>query len=88
MSSSEYTPIWNALKASDKVPKQVSITANRLLHPRIIKAVTKRKWLDLGYKLQIEPRHSILTHTCNGSTITFFLTFYISDSVTITLKDI
>ena len=74
MSSSEYDPLWNALKASTKKPKQVSIAANRLLHARIVKAVKKRKWLDIGYKLQIEPRIATLSHTRDGSKLTFFLT--------------
>lgn len=67
----EYEPIWNKLKAT----KQVSITANRALHPRIVKAVKKEKWKDLGYKLQIEPRIATLSHSTKGSVITFFLTF-------------
>ena len=87
MAYSEYDGIWNALKASKDFPKQVSITANRLLNPRIIKAVTKRKWLDLGYKIQIEPKTSILTHTSKGSVITFFLTYHANHSP-ITIKDI
>ena len=87
MAYSEYDPIWNALKASDKVPKQVSITANRLLHPRIVKAVTKRKWLDLGYKIQIEPKTAIMTHKSSGSILTFFLTYHLNHTP-LTVKDI
>lgn len=67
----EYEPIWNKLKA-DKV---VSITANRLLHPRIIKAVKKEKWKDIAYKLEIEPRVATLSHTSKQAVLTFHLSF-------------
>lgn len=87
MAYSQYDAIWNTLKVSDKVPKQVSITANRLLHPRIVKAVTKRKWLDLGYKIQIEPKTAIMTHKSSGSILTFFLTYHLNHTP-LTVKDI
>jgi hypothetical protein len=74
MADSEYNPIWNQLKRD----KKVSITANRALHPRILKAVKKRKWLDIGYKLSIEPRTALLSHARNGSILTFFLTLSIT----------
>jgi len=78
MATSEYDPIWNQLKASKQRPKQVSIAANRLLHARIVKAVKKRKWLDVGYKLEIEPRIATLSHSRSGSKLTFFLTLSLS----------
>jgi hypothetical protein len=80
MSSSDYDPIWNALKDAPTVKgvKQKSVAANRLLHPRIFKAVKKRKWLDVGYKLQIEPRVATLSHSRDGSKLTFYLTFSIT----------
>lgn len=65
----EYEPIWNKLK-QDKV---VSITANSRLHPRIIKAVKKEKWMDLGYKLTIEPKVATLSHVSKDSILTFKL---------------
>lgn len=68
-SESIYTPIWSQLKKD----KEVSLTANRLLHPRIIKAVTKRKLLDVAYKLEIEPRIAVLSHARKNSILTFFL---------------
>jgi hypothetical protein len=64
-----YQEIWEALKR-DKV---VSITANRLLHPRILKAVIKEKWMDTGFKIGIEPRRAILTHTRKHAVLTFYL---------------
>ena len=87
MAYSEYDAIWNSLKASKEVPKQVSIAANRALHPRILKAVKKRKWLDIGYKIQIEPKTSILTHSRDGSKLTFFLTYHLNHTQ-LTVKDI
>jgi hypothetical protein len=65
----QYEPIWRQLKTK----KVVSITANRALHPRIIKAVIKEKWLDVGYKLEIEPDWAKLSYTIRHSVITFSL---------------
>ena len=87
MAYSEYDAIWNALKASTNVPKQVSIAANRALHSRILKAVKKRKWLDIGYKIQIEPKTAILTHISSGSKLTFILTYHLNHTQ-LTVKDI
>lgn len=69
--SRQYNPIWKTLKANNRV----SITAPRPLHKRIIKAVKKEKWLDVGYKLTIEPRKATLSHTRCGSILTFYLEF-------------
>lgn len=66
-----YSPVWTKLKQN----KTVSITAPRLLHKRIVKAVTKEKWMDVGYKLEIEPRVATLSHSRNNSILTFYLTF-------------
>ena len=68
-SKSEYDPIWSKLK-TDKV---VKVTANRLLHPRIVKAVKKRKWLDIAYKLETDPVVETLSHSIDGSVIIFRL---------------
>lgn len=65
-----YDPIWEKLKAA----KTVSLVADRKLHPRIVKAVKKRKYLDLAYKINTEPLVPVLSHTRNGNTLTFFLT--------------
>jgi hypothetical protein len=69
----KYEPIWIKLKQKGVA----SITAHPLLHKRIIKAVIKEKWLDIGYKLEIQPRHSIMTHTRTGSILEFKLTKYL-----------
>lgn len=69
--SRQYAPIWNKLKTD----KKVSVTAPRPFHARIIKAVKKEKWMDIGYKLTIEPRKAKLSHTRSGSILTFYLDF-------------
>jgi hypothetical protein len=71
-----YEPIWNKLKSmqlSEASTKGVSVTANRVLHPRIIKAVKKEKWLDAGYKIKLEPREAVLFHSQRGVILTFYL---------------
>lgn len=65
----QYQSIWNKLKQN----KSASIAAPSVLHRRIIKAVQKEKNMDLGYKLQLEPRHAILFNSKNNSIITFYL---------------
>ena len=67
----QYFPIWERLKKE----KVVSITTNRLMHPRIIKAVIKEKYQDFGYKIDLEPFSSELSYTVNNSIITFKLSF-------------
>lgn len=77
-----YNPIWRQLKALSRElasTKGISISAPRPLHRRIIKAVKKEKWLDLGYKLEIEPRKATLHHVRDGSKITFLLTFSLTE---------
>jgi hypothetical protein len=49
------------------------VTAPRPLHARIIKAVKKEKWLDVGFKLEIEGKIAILSHARQNSILTFFL---------------
>lgn len=66
---SMYNPIWDTLK----ITQVASLVANRNLHARIIKAVTKRKWLDLGYKMSIEPKVALMSHTRKGNTLTFYI---------------
>jgi hypothetical protein len=38
-----------------------------------VKAIAKRKWLDVGYKLQIEPEKAILYFAQDGSKLTLIL---------------
>jgi len=79
-----YQPIWEQLKKTG----QVSVTANRLLHPRILKAVVKEKWLDVGHRMDILPYHSILTHSAKGAVLTFTLTKYLHPTAHISTSDI
>lgn len=72
----QYQPIWEQLKKLSPeiaATKGISVTANSKLHPRIIKAVTKEKWLDWGYKIQIQPRCALLKHSRQNSILTFRL---------------
>ena len=84
-----YEEIWVRLKElskQDAGQKGISVTANRLLHPRIIKAVIKEKWKDLGFKILMhEDRYRVvLTHTRKNSILTFYLTYI---KVSLTEKD-
>ena len=78
----QYEPIWHKLKSlplSEAKAKGVSVTANRRLHPRIIKAVIKEKWSDLAYKVATDPHKTRLYHTRNGAVLTFYLELVISN---------
>jgi len=66
----QYEQVWLKLKR-DRIAK---VTAHRSLHARIYKAVVKEKWMDTGYKIEIEPYIATLWHTRKGSVITFTLT--------------
>lgn len=63
---------------SEASTKGVTVTANRALHPRIIKAVTKEKWKDIAYKAALSPLSARLSYTRNHAMITFRL--HISDN--------
>jgi hypothetical protein len=64
-----YEPVWNQLKKK----KTARVTAHPALHARIVKAVVKEKWMDIGYKLEIDPYYAILTHSRSNSILTFTL---------------
>lgn len=71
-----YYNIWNQLKNLEPSVAQtvgISVTAPRPLHKRIIKAVKKEKWMDIVYKISIEPRSAVLATSRSGSIITFTL---------------
>lgn len=70
---SRYQPIWNLLKE-----KHVAeLVAPAALHRRIIKAVIKRKDVDLTYKFLCAEQHrkAKLSYTVEGNKITFRLFF-------------
>ena len=70
---SKYSKIWQAIKESQSGVVSVAVLPE--LHSRVIKAVLKRKDLDLGYKvIQAESgKAMILRAKSNGSVITFTL---------------
>lgn len=78
MTSRLYYSIWNKLKSlphQDARDVGVSISAPRVLHKRIVKAVKKEKWLDVGQKILLSPREAMLTHSRENSILTFYLTY-------------
>lgn len=66
-----YSSIWENLKRDGTV----SLTANKLFHSRIIKATKKRKWIDMGYRMELLEKNQIavLSHSIEGSVITIKL---------------
>jgi hypothetical protein len=67
----KYQPIWNQLKAENKV----SVRVPRPLHPRLIKAVIKEKYNDIEYKFMLGERGKTakLSYYVQGVVITFQL---------------
>ena len=69
----KYEPIWTQIKQHLKC----EISAHKAYHRRIIKAVTKEKDMDLGYKLYLSelnpPKHALMFSTSKGAVITFTL---------------
>ena len=51
------------------------MSADRRLHPRIIKAVTKEKYMDVIYKFELSEnaQDALLSHSSDGEKLTFFL---------------
>lgn len=79
----QYQPIWRQLKAlpaKQAATQGVSITSPRVLHKRILKAVVKEKWLDIGFKMEIEPKYAKMYHMRSGSILTFYLRLYYPNS--------
>jgi len=73
-----YSQIWEQLKSlsiEDATNKGVRISAPRPHHLRIIKAVKKEKWMDVGYKIRIEPKVATLVSFRDNSIVTFRLRF-------------
>lgn len=71
----QYQPIWNKLKnmpAKEAASTGVSLIAHRAYHARIIKAITKEKWLDYSYKL-LNPRIATTKFVSSGSKLTVTL---------------
>jgi len=68
----KYQPIWDALKTKGH-GGSISISAHSKFHARIVKAVKKEKWMDVGYKLSIEPKIAFLSHSRTHNMLTFHL---------------
>lgn len=69
----KYQPLWEQIK---KDPNQsVSIAADTEIHSRIIKAVTKEKNNDLGWKYMMAEagKRYKLQYNVSGSLIMFYL---------------
>jgi hypothetical protein len=67
----QYEPVWIEVKING----YCEISAHRAYHRRIIKAVTKEKDLDLGYKLECTEKYppvvAKMTSKRTGSVIRF-----------------
>lgn len=74
----QYELIWVKLKTMPREDAEhigISITANSRLHKRIIKAVIKEKWKDLGFKLLLDGYVTELEHSRSFSILTFYLKY-------------
>ena len=69
----KYAPIWNELKDT----KKASIVAPKPFHARIIKAVIKEKYEDVGFKYQMQEtgQRPRLEHITEGPMIKFRLVY-------------
>ena len=69
----KYEPVWIEIKTTGVC----RISAHKAFHRRIIKAVTKEKDMDLGYKLECTeaetPIRPVMLSHCEGAVITFTL---------------
>lgn len=70
---SRYQPIWDQLKEKHKA----ELVAPVVLHRRIIKAVTKRKNIDLTYKFLCSEQYkkAVLKYEIQDNKIKFTLVF-------------
>jgi hypothetical protein len=69
-------PYYNRIIPANIREAGISVSAHRAFHKRIIKAVMKEKWLDVGFKIWMEPRRAELRYTRSASIITFYLHLY------------
>lgn len=88
----KYQPIWETLKKTleEKGIGVCSIAAHKALHPRIIKAVSREKNIDIGYKLlSTEKREKTIVYSrVQGSKITFYLRVFHIDKNDIRIEDL
>ena len=71
MADRKYSPVWNILKVNGVV----KITAPKPFHRRIIRAVIKEKYMDMGYHLLMSEakRKQTLAYNIKQTVITFTL---------------
>jgi len=67
----QYQTIWEKIKQNGRC----SVSAPKISHPRIVKAVTKEKYMDVVFKYSLGEncQKATLSHTSQGSKLTFFL---------------
>lgn len=67
----KYQPIWEQVK----LHSTASLAANPAMHARIIKAVRKEKYMDVGWKLLLSEqcKKYELKEKVEGKLITFYL---------------
>lgn len=84
----KYQPIWEALKKY----KKAMLSAHPHSHARIIKAVTKEKWMDSGFRLLMsEQGKSFMTrHEVSNKEqiLTFYLEEIVEDSNAVSIDDL
>lgn len=82
----QYEPIWIELKNKNKAV----ITAPKVLHRRIIKAVCKEKDMDLGFKLKCSEEciRKKIFYTTKDSVIKFELKETLSKQVSFSVEDL
>lgn len=70
---SRYQPIWDTLKEK----RHAKLVAPAVLHKRIIKAVIKRKDVDVGYKFLCAEqfKKARIKYKTTGNIIEFYLQF-------------
>ena len=80
MITRDYYPIWNKLKSLPRKEAEevgVSLIINRAFFARVLKAVVKEKWMDIGFKILMYESgyRTTLMHKKELGKITFFLKY-------------
>lgn len=80
----QYQPIWEQVKKHGTA----TLVAPAQLHPRIIQAVRKEKWMDVGFKLLLSEKKvkMKLKHECDAAKS--IITFTLSDVSGIRVEDL
>lgn len=75
----EYEPLWIKLKQNGIA----KVAVPRPLHRRVIKAVKKEKYMDIGFKILCDKKQAVLSHTREHSMIIFKLTYNLVGTITV-----